>query len=272
MKLANYLRRIAVAEAPKADLATLAIIMASHSRAIAFENFDVVQRKPISMAPADVERKLVDEGRGGYCWEQNQLLHMALEEIGFDVKPLMCRVRWGKADDSAEPNTTFTHMALKVVTDEGPYLADVGFAGTNSMAPVALGVGAEPQALPEGTYQVVPSKHESFHVLELQIKGAWRPLYEWRDEKAPFVDMECSNFFSYAYPKARFTTQFFCTRIIGDERHHILNGDYVVRKGHGVESTVTTTKVESKAQLLALIDEVFGVKLTDADGIDRYLV
>ena len=56
MKLANYLRRIAVAEAPKADLATLAMIMASHSRAIAFENFDVVQRKPISMAPADVER------------------------------------------------------------------------------------------------------------------------------------------------------------------------------------------------------------------------
>ena len=116
MKLANYLRRIAVAEAPKADLATLAIIMASHSRAIAFENFDVVQRKPISMAPADVERKLVDEGRGGYCWEQNQLLHMALEEIGFEVKPLMCRVRWGKADDTAEPNTTFTHMELKVVT------------------------------------------------------------------------------------------------------------------------------------------------------------
>ena len=68
-------------------------------------------------------------------------------------------------------------------------------------------------------------------MLELQIKGEWRPLYEWRDEKAPFVDMECSNFFSYAYPKARFTTQFFCTRIIGDERHHILNGDYVVRKG-----------------------------------------
>ena len=118
---------------------------------------------------------------------------------------------------------------------------------------------------------MVPSKHDGFHVLELQIKGEWRPLYEWRNEKAPFVDMECANFFSYAYPKARFTTQFFCTRIIGDERHHILNGDYVVRKGHGVESTVTTTKVESKAQLLTLIDEVFGVKLTDTEGIDRFL-
>ena len=101
MKLANYLRRIAVAEAPKPDLATLAMIMASHSRAIAFENFDVVQRKPISMAPADVERKLVDEGRGGYCWEQNQLLHMALEEIGFDELDI------------------FDHVAIHLITRHG---------------------------------------------------------------------------------------------------------------------------------------------------------
>ena len=265
MKLANYLRRIAVAEAPKADLATLAMIIASHSRAIAFENFDVVQRKPISMAPADVRRSSSMKGAAAIVGSRTSCCTWRSQKSA-SVKPLMCRVRWGKSDDSAAPNTTFTHMALNVATEKGLYLADVGSAGTNSMAPVALGVGAEPQALPEGTYQVVPSKHESFHVLELQIKGEWRPLYEWRDEKAPFVDMECANFFSYAYPKARFTTQFFCTRIIGDERHHILNGDYVVRKGHGVESTVTTTKVESKAQLLALIDEVFG----GVEGIDRY--
>jgi arylamine N-acetyltransferase len=38
--------------------------MEGQSRAIPFENLDVVQRKVISMAPADVERKLVAEERG----------------------------------------------------------------------------------------------------------------------------------------------------------------------------------------------------------------
>ena len=183
--LPSYLTRIGISRQPKADLATLALIMAAHSRAIAFENFDVVMGKTISMAMPDVEKKLVDDGRGGYCWEQNTLLKMALEEMGFAVTPLMCRVRWGKPDDSEEPNTTFTHFALKVVTDSGAsYLADVGFAGVNSMAPVDLGVGAEPQSLPEGQFRVVDSKHADFHVLELLVKGDWRPIYEWRDERA----------------------------------------------------------------------------------------
>jgi N-hydroxyarylamine O-acetyltransferase len=79
--LPNYLNRIGLKHAPlKADLSTLALVMAAHSRAIAFENIDVVRGKTISMARGDVEKKLVDDLRGGYCWEQNTLLSMALEE------------------------------------------------------------------------------------------------------------------------------------------------------------------------------------------------
>ena len=85
--LPNYLNRIGLKHAPlKADLSTLALVMAAHSRAIAFENIDVVRGKTISMARGDVEKKLVDDLRGGYCWEQNTLLSMALEEIGFGNK------------------------------------------------------------------------------------------------------------------------------------------------------------------------------------------
>ena len=218
--LPNYLNRIGLKHAPlKADLSTLALVMAAHSRAIAFENIDVVRGKTISMARGDVEKKLVDDLRGGYCWEQNTLLSMALEEIGFDVVPLLCRVRWNKvaaqrapsrtppgsapepeshrgpgreqADDKEEPNTTFTHFALKVSTDAGPHLADVGFAGTNSMAPVRLdGEDGAAQPLPEGLFRVVDGTHARYRQLQLQVKGGWRGLYEWRDERAPLVDQE----------------------------------------------------------------------------------
>ena len=133
--------------------------------------------------------------------------------------PLLCRVRWNKvaaqrapswtppgsypepeshrspgreqADDKEEPNTTFTHFALKVSTDAGPHLADVGFAGTNSMAPVRLeGEDGAAQPLPEGLFRVVDGTHARYRQLQLQVKGGWRGLYEWRDERAPLVDQE----------------------------------------------------------------------------------
>lgn len=272
--LSNYLTRINVQgdDVKRSDRVTLALIIESQSRSIAFENVDVIMKKPISIARSDVERKLVDSSRGGYCFEQNTLLQMALEEMGYVVTPLMCRVRWGKPDDTQEPNTGFTHFALKVRTSDGcHYLADVGFAGSNSMEPVNLGIGQEPQDLPEGRFRVVPSKHKDFDALELAVKDEWRPLYEWHDEKEYLVDQECSNWFSCTHPKARFTSQFFTCRIVGNERHHIRNDTYVIRKGHGMDAVVTNEKVTDKDRLLELIGTVFGVKLVQTEGIDRYI-
>ena len=277
MDLALYLKRIGVAEDAttlKPDVGTLARIMEAHGRAIAFENLDVVLKKPISMAPADVYNKLVKTERGGYCWEQNTLLQMALESLGYKVTPLMARVRWNKPPDDDEHNTTFTHMVLKVELGGGSsYLVDVGFAGTNSMAPVLLG-NSEPQSLPEGQYRVVDGTHPRYSQLQLLIKGEWKGLYEWRDERAATCDMECSNWYSCTYPKARFTTSFFVCRVIADERHHILNDTYFIRKGHGVESAVESKKIADRAELIALLENVFGIccDIIDVDaGIDRYL-
>ncbi|KAL1524982.1 hypothetical protein AB1Y20_019858 [Prymnesium parvum] len=268
--LPAYLRRIGLSSPPKADLPSLSRLMAAHSATIPFENCDVVLRRPISMEIADVVRKLVDGGRGGYCFEQNTLLRQVLEEVGFHVTPLLCRVRWGKPDDADGPNTTFTHMALKVKLEAGEFLVDVGFAGINSIAPVALGVDA-PQSLPEGEFRVVAGR-PGYDVLQLLVKGEWRSLYTWQDVPAPLVDQECSNWYSCTFPKARFTTSFFVCRVIGDERHHILNDVYATRKGHGFDAVVESTQIRDKAHLLELLDSVFGLSFpADTVGLDRYL-
>jgi N-hydroxyarylamine O-acetyltransferase len=270
--LPAYLARIGLTTTPKANLASLALIMAAHSRSIAFENCDVVLKNIISVARPDVEQKLVASKRGGYCFEQNTLLQMALEEIGYQVAPLMCRVRWGKPDDSEEENTTFTHMALRVTLDGGggEYLADVGFAGTNSMAPVKLG-STEPQSLPEGEFRIAAGR-PGYFALQLLVKGEWRPLYTWRNERAAVIDIEAANWFSCTYPHARFTTSCFVSKVVGDERHHILNNNYVIRKGHGVSSSVETVEIKDNAQLLGLLDSVFDLAIDkNTVGLDRYL-
>eukprot|EP00980_Cylindrotheca_fusiformis_P029788 scaffold23850_cov117-Cylindrotheca_fusiformis.AAC.4 len=273
--LQNYLSRVGLTSLQppfKTNRETLAQVMSAHCQSIAFENIDVVQKKTISMEPDDVEKKLVDDKRGGYCFETNTLLKMVLEDMGYSsVKPILCRVRWGKPTTD-EPNATFTHLILQVATDDGTFLADVGFGGTNSIEPVKMDIGTEPQELPEGRFHIVPCKHQGYYALELLVKDEWRPLYEWRDEPAPMVDQICSNWYSCTFPTARFTSQFFTCRIINnDERHHILNDEYVIRKGFGADAQLSTEKIVDKARLEELVDSVFGIKLTETDGIDRFL-
>ena len=66
--LAGYMARVdlepaSMAQPPNAE--TLATVMLAQSRAIAFENVDVVLGKPISIEPAAIEQQLVQCGRGG---------------------------------------------------------------------------------------------------------------------------------------------------------------------------------------------------------------
>eukprot|EP00802_Teleaulax_amphioxeia_P015436 Tamp_15526.p1 GENE.Tamp_15526~~Tamp_15526.p1 ORF type:complete len:352 (+),score=75.89 Tamp_15526:313-1368(+) len=274
--LAAYLRRIGLelaAHAQAPSLATLTAVMAAQSRAIPFENLDVVLHKKIAISPSAVEEKLVGSGRGGYCFEQNQLLASALQCLGFNVSPMLCRVRWNKAPDE---QTTFTHVALAVKVggngsaDGGmprTYLADVGFAGTNSIAPVLLGT-SEPQQMPEGLFRTMKDDG-GYTTLQWQIKDSWRDLYMFKEEACLAIDLELANWWSCTYPKARFTSQFFVARVIGEERHHILNDTHTIRQPDG---TTQSTQIKTKGELEKVLTEVFGIALpTETEGLDRYL-
>jgi arylamine N-acetyltransferase len=191
----------------------------------------------------------------------------------------------------------------------------LGFAGTNSIAPLRLDT-SEPQALPEGIFRTVDSAEGGYSLLQMQSRtdaSEWLSLYTWRtDEAAPEPDLELSNFWSCTktpvrsmtamscaasfcfqcglvmcddapppppsppiYPNsfwqgARFTGQFFASRTIGEDRHHILNDSYVVRRADG--TVMATTPIADKAQLVGLLEGTFGLTLPpDIQGVDRYL-
>lgn len=259
--LVEYLRRIdlpiAATSARAATRDLLSDVTAAHSRAIPFENLDVVLRRPIDMSIAAVERKLIQRQRGGYCFELNTLLGAALSSLGFFVEPLLCRVRWNKPEGVETP---FTHLALRVRTVDGSFfLADVGFAGTNPISPLEFGVE---EKLLEGVFRTAPGAAAlcGYTVLQWCLRGAWRDLYAFRTgEVASDADLLVSNFWSCASPMARFTTSFFVQRVVGDERHHILNDAYVIRRGHDGESATVEERVHDTARLCDLLASVFGI-------------
>ena len=176
------------------------------------------------------------------------------------MEPLLCRVRWNKAPGEV---TAFTHLALRVATGAGAsaehFLADVGFAGTNSVAPVPLNGGAS--ALPEGAFRAAEGATAAgYTTLQWQVRGEWRDLYMWRTgEAACRADLEAANFLAHASPQARFVNEFFAAVVgEGGARHCLVNGLYRVREAAGGE-VVREEAVRDGEHLAQLLGGVFGV-------------
>ena len=128
-----YRRRIGDDGPLAPDLPTLRRLHRRHMLAIPFENLDPVRGVPVSADPSDAFAKIVERGRGGWCFEMNGLFGEVLDSIGFAVDQVGAKVA---ADEPGE----ITHRAL-IVHLEGPWLADVGF-GFGPLEPLPLREGA----------------------------------------------------------------------------------------------------------------------------------
>lgn len=63
-----------------------------HPQAIPFENLAVLLGRPVKLDLASIQRKLVTDRRGGYCYEHNLLLRSVLQTLGFRVRSFAGRV------------------------------------------------------------------------------------------------------------------------------------------------------------------------------------
>ncbi len=196
--LETYLGRIGLGDAGDPGLARL---HRAHATSIAFENFDSYAGNPVSLGPADLERKLVANGRGGYCFEHNLLLAAALESLGGrTAEPMLARVRMGP-EDAPRP---LNHLLLRVTEQDGVrWLADVGFGGGGLLDPLPFAAGAE--ADQSGwRYRLVEDGPEL--VLQTFADDAWSDMYGFVPEPVPHVDIVVNNWFTATHPDSPFVT------------------------------------------------------------------
>ena len=114
-----WLRRVRLQAAPRPNEDGLEALHRAQAYAIPFENFDILLGRGISLEPHALVDKLVQKQRGGYCFELNSLLLMALEAFGFKARPLLARVH------TAGTPTGRGHMLLEVMIKRRRWLADV---------------------------------------------------------------------------------------------------------------------------------------------------
>jgi N-hydroxyarylamine O-acetyltransferase len=198
-----------------------------------------------------IEQKLVNDRRGGYCFEQNALFAAVLDALGFRVTPLAARVRWQVPEAVAMP---LTHMVLRVDLDGAPWLADVGFGGLTPTAPLRLDV-EEPQPTSHETFRLVRSG--DVHVLQAHVADAWSDVYRFTLQEQHPIDYEVANWFTSTHPASRFKQNLIVTRAGDDgQRISLTNRELVLRGRAGVEKRILQTPDE----LLDLLANHFGLR------------
>jgi N-hydroxyarylamine O-acetyltransferase len=173
----------------------------AHVTSIPFENLDSHRGLPVSLEQADLERKLVAERRGGYCFEHNLLLASALERLGLQVEPMLARVRVGGAAPDTRPAS---HLILRVTDGEGvQWHADVGFGLGTLLDPIPF--GPHPDAVHEQSgwsFRVVENGSEL--VLQTLQSSGWSDVYGFVPQPVPRIDIEVNNWWTSTSPLSPF--------------------------------------------------------------------
>ena len=133
MDLDAYFSRIGYEGSPRSDEQTLAEIHSAHLASIPYENLDIQLDEPKILDEARFEKRIVGQDRGGWCYEMNGLLSVALRQIGFRVDRVGGAVARQILGDDAIGN----HMVLIVHLDDRKLVADVGL-GDGPLYPFPL--------------------------------------------------------------------------------------------------------------------------------------
>jgi N-hydroxyarylamine O-acetyltransferase len=190
-----YVQRIGLSGRPG-----LAELHRAHVASIPFENLDPHGGLPVSLELADLQRKLVRERRGGYCFEHNLLLKSALEALGAEVAPMLARVKYGAPAGVVRPRT---HLVLRVQADGDCWLADVGFGRGTLLEPLPFGPG-DPHEQSGWRFRVVQDELE--HVLQTDSEAGWVDVYSFIPQPTPAADIEVANWFTSTHPRSPFVT------------------------------------------------------------------
>lgn len=263
--LPAYLRRIGFTGAPRADMSTLRQVVMKQALAIPFENLDAFTGRHVSLVPRDVERKLVDGQRGGWCFEHNLLLGNALRLIGFNVQDLAGRVLWGRAVTDFPART---HRLLRVEFDGNHYLLDAGFGVLTPTAPLDFSV-REPQNTPHERFRLRDLDGDL--LLEAELRDAagaahWAPLYRFDLHPQWPVDFEAANYQLARDPASQFVAGLRVAQPRPDGRYTLRDREFTWRDRTG---RVESRRLSDAVELRGVLRDTFGIDEEGIAGLDE---
>jgi N-hydroxyarylamine O-acetyltransferase len=257
-----YLKRIGYVGARRPTFDTLRAIQLRHAETIAFENLNPLMGWPVLLDAESLQQKMVREGRGGYCFEQNLLLKHALDALGFRVTGLAARVLWNAPEGVVPPRS---HMLLLVDLDCRRFIVDAGFGGVTLTGPLHLDTDVE-QTTPHEPFRLLKAGDEFTE--QVNIGGHWVSLYRFTLSEQLLPDYEMANWYLSTHPASRFVTGLLAARPAPDRRYGLLNNQLTVHYRSGGKDRRLITSVAGMRETL---EEAFQIVLPDAPELNATL-
>ncbi len=223
----------------------------SHFLNIPYENFDIINKIPFSLDEDDLYEKIINNRRGGYCYELIFLFKRLLTKLGYKVDLLSARIVH-EPDKILGPE--FDHSIL-LVHLKSKWIADIGNSRWFN-EPMML----DSDKILSQNYQTfridqTSGSNDKYVLVEKNSDNEFeQPQYYFR-----LIPRENSDFngvchYKWTSPESKFTKEYICTRIT--ERGRILlksSALYIFEK-----DVRHVKKIESEDEFRSYLEKYFG--------------
>jgi N-hydroxyarylamine O-acetyltransferase len=249
MNIDAYLERINYNGSREVNAETLRALQVAHLTSVPFENLSIHAGESIVLNEDALYTKIVDQRRGGFCYECNGLFAGLLRALGFDVAMLGA----GVAHATGGFGPIFDHMALMVTLNER-WLVDVGF-GESFLEPLLLDTRADQV---QGTRTFRLDDADDHVVLMRRNDGEdWQAQYHFTLQPYTFPDYEEMCRFHQTSPDSHFTKGLICSRATADGRITLSDMRFITTSGP--QRLRDEQTVSSREEYKRVLRDQFGV-------------
>ncbi|CAI8974337.1 arylamine N-acetyltransferase family protein [Pseudomonas sp. BF-RE-26] len=260
--LVLYLRRLGFDAPPAPTLETLRQLQLRHTGVFPFENLTTLSGEPVLIDLPSIEQKVLHDGRGGYCYELNNLFLALLQDLGFDARAISGRVVMGQPEGAW---TARTHRLSLVIINDVRYITDVGFGGMVPTAPLLLDTRAE-QPTPHESYRI--DLHVDGFTLRANVAGEWRAMYIFDLQRQEDIDFAVGNWYVSTHPESTFVKQLMVARTGEGWRRTLNNGSFAI---HRIDHDSERREVTDVQELIGLLGSEFGIRVPEQAQLARTL-
>lgn len=249
MNVPAYLDRIRYRGPIELTSETLPILHRSHLETLPFENLNIARSRPIVLDENMIIHKVVEEHRGGFCYELNSAFAALLRALGFQVTLLSGRV----ARENGSYSPEFEHLALRIDLEQS-WLADVGF-GDSFLDPLLLKLDIE-QNHDVGIFRIV-ERRGSLAVERQQPDTSRKAQYLFTLTPRKLLDFTAMCHLHQTSPDSHFTQKRICSLAILNGRITLADLKLITTKS----GTRHQRMLASEEERRAVLEQCFSVVL-----------
>lgn len=222
LDITAYLIRMAYEGELGLDLPSLVQLHRSHVLSIPFEDLDIHLKRTIDLDLNAIFQKVVNNNRGGFCYELNYLFYALLSELGFDCKMVSARIY----NEAGELGPEFDHMSIIVRLQE-EYLLDVGY-GDLFIEPLPIKDNITCQDWFK-TYRIQKLDAENYLLSESRDGREFKNRYQFSTMARRIEEFYDQCQFKQYDPASYFVQHKICTLPTTTGRKTILDNRYILR-------------------------------------------